>query len=75
MEKKFVLCPCCKKAIPTNSNYCYLCGEAISELAKENEKTKHQNSQLQLLNVLAKTVKNPDDLTTIKGMIYKIKND
>lgn len=75
MEKKFIICPSCHKAIPSNSNYCYLCGQPISELAKQNEKIKSQNSQLQILNVLAKTIKDQRDLEMIKGMIFKIKND
>ena len=75
MEKKFIICPSCHKAILSNSNYCYLCGQPISELAKQNEKIKSQNSQLQILNVLAKTIKDQSDLELIKGMIFKIKND
>lgn len=75
MEKKFVICPSCNKAIPSNSNYCYLCGQPISELAKQNEKIKSQNSQLQILNVLSKTITDQNDLEMIKGMIFKIKND
>lgn len=75
MDKKFILCPSCKKAIPQNSNYCYMCGEAISINAQQNEVLKSQNSKLEVLNVLAKTVHDQEDLGIIKGMIYKIKND
>ena len=75
MEKKFIICQSCQKPIPENSNYCYLCGQPISELAKENEKIKVQNSQLQILNVLSKTIKDQSDLEMIKDMVYKIKNN
>ena len=75
MENNFIRCEKCKKAIPTNSNYCYLCGEPISDLAKENEKIKHQNAQLIVLNRLSNILTDSKDLELVKGLIYQIKNN
>ena len=75
MENNFIRCEKCKKAIPTNSNYCYLCGEAISDLAKENEKIKGQNAQLVILNRLVNVLSDKKDIELVKGIIYQIKNN
>ena len=75
MENKFTRCSQCQKAIPTNSNYCYLCGCAISDIAKQNEKTKKQNAQLEILTKVASVTTDKDDLQMIKGIILQIKNN
>lgn len=74
MENKFIKCPTCNKAIPVNSNYCYLCGEPLSQSAKENEELKTQNAQLLVLNRLANMLTDEKDLQTLKGVVYQIKN-
>lgn len=75
MENKFIKCPNCNKAIPTNSNYCYLCGEAVSKMSKDNEKLKKQNAELMLLNRLASVLTDEKDLEILKGIIFQIKNN
>lgn len=74
MENNFIKCSKCTKPIPTNSNYCYLCGEAISDMAKQNEKIKLQNAQLLLLNRLSSMIEDANDLEILKGVVYQIKN-
>lgn len=72
MEHNFIRCPSCKKAIPTNSNYCYLCGEPVSELAIDNEKVRKHTSQLFVLNKLAQEISDSESLKVIKSYVELI---
>lgn len=75
MENNFIVCPTCKKNVPTNSNYCYLCGEALSNLANENEYVKLQNAKLMVLNQVLNVLTDEADINMVKGIVYKIKNN
>ena len=74
MENNFIKCSQCGKVIPVNSNYCYLCGYAVSDLAVRNEQLKAQNANLMLLNRLSAMIEDPKDLEIIKGLVFQIKN-
>lgn len=75
MTTKFVRCTCCGKAVPANSNYCYLCGEALSDLAIQNESIKYENAQLLILRTLLPKMRDDFDKNQIKNLLLQYKKD
>lgn len=73
MESK--ICKICKSEIDEGSNFCPMCGEAISENAKIYKKQLEIKAQLEVLANLAKVVKDTRSLELIKSFILKLKSE
>ena len=67
MEK---LCPKCNAQVSESYNYCPLCGEPLTPLAKQHEELKLASAGYDKLNELANYTKDPVVLDTIKKMMF-----
>lgn len=72
---KSKICEICKSEIDEGSNFCPMCGEAISENAKIYKKQLEIKAQLEVLANLAKVVKDTRSLELIKSFILKLKSE
>ena len=67
MEK---LCPTCNAKVSEGYNYCPVCGEPLTPLAKQREELKLSNAGYEKLNELAAQSKDPKVLDAIKKMMF-----
>lgn len=70
MELNNNFCPKCEIELTEDTNYCPICGEPITELAKQREALKIQNAGLLKLQELSKSTTDPAVLTAIKNLIH-----
>ena len=63
-------CPKCNQELNEEMNYCPICGEPITDLAKQRELLKIQNAGLLKLQELSKSTVDPSVLTAIKNLIH-----
>lgn len=71
MENK--ICEICKSEIDESSNFCSMCGEALSENAKIYKRQLEIKSKLEILSELSKLVKDTKSLELIKAFIIELK--
>lgn len=71
MEREYIVCPKCEKALPIESNYCNMCGEAITDTAIKRDSLRLENAGLLKLNQLAKEIKDPAIIKAIMDFVKK----
>lgn len=73
MEKeKENICPICFSTLEDDVNFCQDCGEAISDLAKELEKDRKTNTEIEILTKIMDYLSSEKDLKFVKGLIEKL---
>lgn len=72
MEENNNFCAICNKYYNNKINFCPICGEPLTDNAKNFLKQKEINAQLQILRALIKLIHNEKDLQIIKSMINKL---
>ncbi len=66
-----IRCPKCGAELNVEANYCSICGEPISELAKQREELKVRNAGLMQLAELSKTTSDESVRNAIRKLINK----
>ena len=64
-----MICPKCKKSVDARYNYCPVCGEPLSDLAKKREELKLSNAGYMKLNELAAMSNDPAVLAAINKLM------
>jgi len=67
-------CNKCKTNVDEKTNFCPICGEGLTPMAKELRRLENENAQLILLGNLLTILKNKQDILIIKNLIAELKN-
>ncbi len=71
-NEKENICPICFSTLEDDANFCQDCGEAISDLAKELEKDRKTNTEIEILTKIMDYLSSEKDLKFVKGLIEKL---
>lgn len=74
-DKRENICPVCFADLDDKSNFCGTCGEPISDVAKELEKDKKLNAQIEILVKIMDFLSDEKDLKFIKGLVGKLADE
>lgn len=74
-NEKENICPVCFTTLADDANFCTGCGEAISDLAKELEKDKKTNTEIEILTKIMDYLSCEKDLKFVKGLIEKLADE
>ena len=64
-------CPICNAILDEEFNYCPMCGEPITPLAKEREQVKLSNAEYERLREIVDTTTDPVVLSAIKNLLER----